>query len=529
MKFTFLICSALALSISMYGQQTPSIGASHLLGGSDDDYSGSITVSGGDIYLSGATTSSDGMVSGFQGNGDIWLVKLDWSLNFKWGRCLGGSRDDVAGDRGSIKPTFDGGLVIAGFTNSTDGDISSRHDSLSNDCWIVKVDSSGSTIWETAVGGTSEERATTIMQTPDSGFVFIGHTISNDFDVSGLHDSTSYDAWLVKLNSSGSIVWQRCIGGTDSDFGEAVIGTSDGNLVIAGRTRSNDGDIVGNHSQLGTVDIFVMKVSPTDGNVIWSKCFGGTSDDQLSGLVENSDGTLMLGLLNGSLDGDFQGYNSIYDFVLFKLDSQGNKLWHKGYGGTLVDKMYSLIKSHEGGYLLTGITRSVDGEVGMNYGHQDLWMVKIDDTGMIQWKRTAGGSGNEVSPSVTQAPDSNYFFAAFTNSQDHDLVAGTNNFSYDIWVFKLNTKTAIDDIPNYSEGAVKLFPTLSNGSAILELKDEWQHVDIKVVTGDGKVGQPKISKLHSTKYELKELGPGLNLVIITTKKFVSVQKVIVVR
>src|SRR5690606_11970079 len=154
------------------------------------------------------TTSNDGMVTGFRGNGDYWLTKIDSQLAFQWAKCLGGSKDDGAK---SIKPTWDGGYIISGFTNSDDGDVSGWHDSLSaTDYWIVKVDASGNIQWQKALGGTRYEKPEALVATSDSGFVIIGHAESTNFDVVGLHNSSDPgpDAWLIKLSSQGAIMWQ---------------------------------------------------------------------------------------------------------------------------------------------------------------------------------------------------------------------------------------------------------------------------------------------------------------------------------
>ena len=212
---------------------------------------------------------------------------------------------------------------------------------------MVKLDAAGTIQWQKTYGGSDAEKINSISQTHDGGYVFVGTTSSPDGDVSGLHANEHWgDAWVVKLDNTGNITWQKTIGGTEQEFGEVLLQTSDGNYLVAGSTRSGDGDIVGHHSPDGVLyDIFLAKVSATNGDIIWTKCIGGTGSEHLGSIIANPDGTFMLGVTNGSLDGDFLGFPRSHDFCLLKLDN---------YGGSRPDVLNFIVKSAEGGYLLAG-------------------------------------------------------------------------------------------------------------------------------------------------------------------------------
>ncbi len=129
----------------------------------------------------------------------------------EWQKCLGGSNDDWAY---SIQQTSDSGFIVAGYTESSNGDVSGNHGDY--DYWVVKLNSSGDILWQKCLGGTNVDQAFSIQQTSDGGFIVAGGTFSNDGDVSGNHGNSDY--WVVKLNSSGTIEWQKCLGGTDGDY-----------------------------------------------------------------------------------------------------------------------------------------------------------------------------------------------------------------------------------------------------------------------------------------------------------------------
>ncbi len=132
-------------------------------------------------------------MSGYHGDGDAWVVKLNSSGNILWQKCLGGTNSDGAY---SIQQTGDGGFIVAGETDSNDGDVSGKHGDA--DYWVVKLNSSGDIEWQKCLGGTFRDVAQSIQQIGDWGFIVAGSTESNNGDVSGNHGS--YDSWVVKLN-----------------------------------------------------------------------------------------------------------------------------------------------------------------------------------------------------------------------------------------------------------------------------------------------------------------------------------------
>ena len=135
--------------------------------------------------------------------------------NIEWQKTLGGTTTDYAY---SIQQTTDGGYVVAGQTSSNDGDVSGNHGGY--DIWVAKLNSTGATMWRKIFGGVGNDGAYSIQQTVDGGYIIAGITYSNDGDVSGNHGQT--DAWVVKLNSLGAIVWQKTLGGTDRDHASNI-------------------------------------------------------------------------------------------------------------------------------------------------------------------------------------------------------------------------------------------------------------------------------------------------------------------
>src|SRR5436190_12259968 len=112
-----------------------------------------------------------------------------------------------------IEQTQDGGYIVAGTSNSVNGDVTNHHGTAStSDCWIIKLNSAGTILWQKSYGGTNNDYASSIKQTTDGGYIFSGYTSSNDGDVSGNHGGFE-DGWVVKTDSTGTLIWQKCLGG----------------------------------------------------------------------------------------------------------------------------------------------------------------------------------------------------------------------------------------------------------------------------------------------------------------------------
>ncbi|HEX5651715.1 MAG TPA: hypothetical protein VFX58_01495, partial [Chitinophagaceae bacterium] len=219
--------------------QAPPIQWQKAMGGSGYEGASSIqqTTDGGYI-VAGITGSNDGDVSGSHGVWDYWIVKLAATGNIQWQRCLGGSGQDYAS---SIEQTTDGGYIVAGSSYSNDGDVSGNHGV--SDAWIVKLAASGNIQWQRCLGGSDVEGAYSIEQTTDGGYIVSGSTSSNDGDVSGNHGVS--EAWIVKLDATGNIQWQRCLGGSGDEGAYSIEQTTDGGYIVSGSTSSNDGDVSG--------------------------------------------------------------------------------------------------------------------------------------------------------------------------------------------------------------------------------------------------------------------------------------------
>lgn len=343
----------------------------HTYGGSGDDrFNTLVATSDGGSLLVGATNSTDGDVSGLHGIArDIWVAKVNTLGVLQWQRTLGGIAND---DAYSAIQVSDGGFVILGAANSFDGDVTGHHGlGTMADFWVVKLDNSGELIWEHSYGGTSNDRGYCIMPTADGGFIMAGQTFSSDGEVTGQHGQN--DAWLVKMDSAGNLEWQRAYGGSSEDIANAVLQLPDGGYVVAGSTSSTNGDVSNSH---GALDAWVVRLDGT-GAILWQRALGGSGSDAFNAMDLDVDGGLILAGQTTSNNGNVGQLHGAQDAWVVKLDLNGAILWQKTMGGILSDAFMDIVTTSDGGHILTGRSASADGDVTANAGSDDVWVVRL--------------------------------------------------------------------------------------------------------------------------------------------------------
>jgi hypothetical protein len=439
-KFLCLLASTLCTLLA-HAQTAPTIQWAKCYGGTIYDIANATqqTKDGGYI-IAGQSGSSNGDVTGHHNvnifNYDYWVVKTDANGTIKWQKSLGGSNDDAAF---AVQQTKDGGYIVAGTSKSNDGDVTFHYGNLANeDIWIVKLNSTGNIQWQKTYGGTDIDRVAGIHQTKDGGYIFAGTTYSNDGNVSGNHSAGIGDYWVVKLDSSGTLTWQKCLGGTHVENANSIQQTKDGGYVVAGWAESKDGDITRHHGTISASDEWIVKLDSL-GNITWQKTFGGTNDDEAYSVVQTFDNGYIIAGFARSTDGDVTGNHGGEDYWLIKLNKNGKLQWQKTYGGSLYDDATSVAQTKDSGYVIAGKSNSTDGEVSGNHGQYDYWIVKTDAAGNFQWQESLGGSQGEIANGIQQTKDNGFIVVGYTISNDGD-VTGYHG-SEDYWVVKLNAAT----------------------------------------------------------------------------------------
>lgn len=365
------------------------------------------------------------------------MVVLIWSTGLlvgqqTWKKTFGGSGSDVGH---SITPTADGGYVMTGFTESNDGDFEGMSKG-SRDIIVVKLDSRGNVLWKKTIGGSEWDSGTFITTTSDGGYVVTGLAKSNDGDFEGMSRG-DWDIFVIRLDSLGDVLLKRTYGGSQYDAGKSIILTSDGEYVVTGRASSTKGDFEG--LSKGGEDIFIMKLDAS-GDVLWKKIYGGSGNDEGTFITPTSDGGYVLTGYAQSNDGDFEAIaKGLFDIIVIRLDSRGDVVWKKAYGGSGFDFGHTITPKSDGGYVLSGVTDSDDSDFeAMGKGANDIFVIKLDSHGDILWKKTYGGSSGDRALSSAPTADGGFILTGYSGSNDVDF-DGENRGSEDIFVIRLDS------------------------------------------------------------------------------------------
>lgn len=418
----------------------------------------------------------------------------------QWQKCIG----STSIDRGrSVTATTDGGCIVVGNTNGVDGNSVDTHGGV--DVLVVKLNSIGTIEWQHCYGGTNNEIANVILPTSDGGYIFGGNTNSNNGDVTNNTFAAAYNHnWIVKINSTGQIVWQKflpisqissevksiiqvgndfviagncytglgnfsygdvyitkidnsgnplltqptIIGGNYHDYINSIKRNSDGSYILAGTTCSTDnGAYVGNYSSnhnigpgFGTCDAWILKLNSAL-QFDWHKLVGGTSNEEFFDVQSTSDGGYIFAGNTDSIDGQVIGLHSGMDCWVVKTDAIGEIQWQKTFGGNGNESAYTMLKTNDTKYLIAGFSNSSDGDLlNCYHGSANFWVFMINSLGDSLWQSTYGGSNIDVAKSISKSNDGGYFVTGEAASNDND-VSGNHSLNYDYWVIKLFPET----------------------------------------------------------------------------------------
>jgi hypothetical protein len=421
-----ILCFFLLTVTSAIGQ-APTIAWQKTFGGYglDQCYASQQTADGGYIMV-GTAGVTNGDVGFLFGSQDFWVVKLNGVGAVEWKENYGGTGVDYAY---GIKQAVDGGYIIVGQSSSTDYDAIGNHGSY--DGLVIKINSLGVIEWNKILGGVGYDRFYSVDQTIDGGYVVAGHTNSNNGTVTGNHGLN--DAWVVKFDNLGNILWQKLLGGNQGEYAFAINKTLDGGCVVGCSTQSNNGDVSGNH---GNDDAWIVKLDGS-GTISWQKAFGGSGTEKAYAVQQASDGGYILAGNSNSVNGEVSGNHGDYDFWIVKFTSSGVLEWQKSLGGTGYDSAKSIRQTSDGDYIISGETNSNnDGDVTGFHWDNDFWVVKLSSTGNLLWQKALGGFGQDYPYSVTQTTDGGYFVAGYTGSSDGDVTVYHGD--WDFWCAKLS-------------------------------------------------------------------------------------------
>ena len=292
---------------------------------------GIIQTSDGGYIIVGEKDSSSG------NPGNIWLMKLDDRGNKIWDRVYKDLSNDLYSPESMIHTNDDCYLIV--------GDTYSWRTEDYN-IFAIKIDSQGKIMWERTFGGNDDDFADPLIQTTDGGYIIGGHTYSKG--------AGNADAWLIKLDNIGNIIWNHTYGGSNHDEAISIIQAADGGYMVAGNTESKG---------FGGSDIWFFKLDE-QGNIVWDTTYGGRGGEEVHSLIQTTDDCFVMA---GEITSKSVGS---WDIWLIKIDNTGNIVWDQTFGGSKRDIPSSVIQTTDGGYVVAGETNSID--------YRNVLIIKLD-------------------------------------------------------------------------------------------------------------------------------------------------------
>jgi hypothetical protein len=296
----------------------------------------------------------------------------------------------------------------------------------------------GQLIFAKTFGGTNNDSAQSVTATSDGGYAILGYTQSNDNDITDKQDE-SFDFWVLKFDANDQLQWQKTYGGTLDDRGNDIIQTSDGGYAILGYSFSTDGDTSQN---AGLQDYWLVKID-ANGNISWEKSFGYQGADSGISMIETNDqGFLITGILDVTASGG-EGNSSRTanrhaggDYWVLKLNNSGSLEWSRYFGGNFTDTPYGVIQTDDNGYIVVGSSDSEDTDISSNIGTYDFWVIKVSPSGDLVWETSFGGSQIDEARGIVKVDDGSYIIAGDTRSNDNNI--SQNKGAADLWLIKIS-------------------------------------------------------------------------------------------
>lgn len=426
-----MVAALLSINLVQAQVQAPGLVWQRCLGGSSTEFPyGVQPTSDGGTVMAGFTLSTDGDVSGNYGSRDFWLTKVDVNGDLLWQHCYGGTGTESAN---GLVTLAGGGLLAFGNSSSSDGDVTCDTES-DGKAWVLKTDEDGNLQWQVCLGVNGGSTPWAAASASDGGVLIVGTTFATE--ELGLGNHGLSDFFAAKLDEGGDLIWSRCYGGSGYDEAYAVRQTTDGGYVLAGNSGSSDGQVM-----TGDQDgIWVIKIDP-EGELVWDRKMGSMGvqgiGEELRDVVQTEDGGYMVVANSNGNDGDVSGNHGDWDGWLVRLDENGVILQSDCFGGSDEDYVRKVFPVGMDQYVLAGYSRSYDGDVTGNHGSADVWVFMVNSDLGLQWQKCLGGTDTDLGHVITQGVDGALVVAARTQSNDGD-VSGNHGGEWDTWLAKLD-------------------------------------------------------------------------------------------
>jgi len=428
-----------------------------------------------------------------------------WQKTIGGGRTWG-LGDEVGEYLSTICLAADGsGYYLSGYSDSGIVGMKSEPSFGGLDYWIVKISLTGELLWQKTMGGSASDYLTTAVATADGGCMVGGYSYSgNSGNKTGTLRGLS-DYWVVKFSPSGIPEWQQTIGGSGLDELYAIVPSEDGYLLAGTSSSPISGDKTADTHGYG--DYWIVKLS-LSGSLLWQRDLGGTGGDSLFRAIKTNNGYILAGESTSSISFDkSENCRGLEDYWLVSTDNAGNVNWDKTYGGSEDEFLYDLKATADSGYIVVGGSKSSNSgdKNSAGYGNEDAWIIKLDGTGNLSWQQDIGGVESEAFNQVISLADGSYLLGGMFSigSAQTGNITVDNYGTYDYLLVKLQSENL--GINFNSRSNLTIFPNPSNEKITINFNSSVQKATLDIYNAIGsKVGGSEFTSTSSETISLPD-------------------------
>ncbi|MDO5655047.1 MAG: T9SS type A sorting domain-containing protein [Flavobacteriaceae bacterium] len=457
-----------------------------------------------------------------QGDLDYFIWKMDENGKQEWQRSYGGSGTDHLL---SLKLTRDGGYILGGTSNSPkDGD--KKSDSFGNDdYWIIKLNPKGEEEWQVTLGGMGQDILLSIEPTLDDGFIVGGSSDSGKSLDENMYSKSqeskgSLDFWIVKLDKNGQIEWQKTIGGRYTDLLRSILPTEDGGYILGGYSNS---PVSGDKSSnlIGDGNYWILKLD-NKGEILWDKSFGGDGADELTTILPSKNGFIVGGNSNSKISGNKQVSNvNGTDFWILFLDKEGEIIQQYIYDIGENDVLTSINTASNGHFLLSGYAKSK--KENASFSQEDYVVIKIDEEGNEIWRKILGGDGTDRLQNTIQTRDGGYILAGVSNSSADGEKNAKNLGRDDFWIVKLMDK---DSELKTEVQKLEIYPNPADDFVNILVHENFKQANLKIFDMMGALMYQQTLKQKITPVDIRQLQTGAYIIQVQLENKMYNQKLL---
>lgn len=471
----------------------------------------------GSILVGGTLSDKSGDIeTKTKGDFDFLVLKLDEYGNKEWVNTYGGNGTDYLK---SIKKTFDGGYILAGISQSSLSGDKSSENMGQWDIWLIKINMIGKMEWQKTLGGLADDEVNQVIVTQEGGFIVIGNSSSDKYHLENeininndnnlLHKSEdshgNSDYWIVKLDRNGGEIWQKTFGGIYAEELKSAVELDDKSIVIGGNSNSEFGN---EEKRMGKNDWWLLRLDE-NGNELWNKSFGTEADDTFSSIILTRDNDLIIA---GSF-GEEKNQKNVSDFVMLKIDKNANVIWQQAYDIGSNDLLTNVVENSDGTLLISGysaIDNQKKSRKKIEDGLEDYVIIKTDSDGVEIWKQFIGTKQKDFLTHSIETRDGGYLLMGTSIPSEKNV---TNNANF--YVVKLLDK----EKPQKDKLRIEAMPNPTKEYAAIVIGYEYDFGTCTLIDINGRVLQEfEISLNRTIPLNLKTLPDGFYIVNIKTDK-----------